>query len=60
MAANRPGVKDASLTFEIETVSGEGAKQLRDEQARAIRDLLVWVREQRSSHEPLEPRPRSH
>jgi hypothetical protein len=36
-----------SFTFEIETVRGEESRHLRKEQARAIRDLLMWVREQR-------------
>jgi hypothetical protein len=44
------------FTFEIEVVAGEEGRELALEQARAIRELLVWVREQRTrnrkSHRP--------
>lgn len=35
------------FVFEIEVLTGEEGRQLRLEQARAIRDLLLWVRSQR-------------
>lgn len=35
------------FVFEIEVLTGEEGGQLRLEQARAIRDLLLWVRSQR-------------
>lgn len=37
------------FVFEIEVLTGEEGRQLRMEQARAIRDLLLWVRSQRRS-----------
>jgi hypothetical protein len=44
------------FTFEVEVVSGEEGRALALEQARAIRELLLWVREQRTrnkrSHRP--------
>jgi hypothetical protein len=35
------------FVFEIEVLTGKEGRQLRMEQARAIRDLLLWVRSQR-------------
>jgi hypothetical protein len=35
------------FVFEIEVLTGEEGGQLRLEQARAIRDLLLWVRSRR-------------
>ncbi|MCA1701760.1 MAG: hypothetical protein LC808_00195 [Actinobacteria bacterium] len=51
----RPG---PGFTFEIEVVSGEEGREVALEQARAVRELLLWVREQRTqnkkSHRPAE------
>lgn len=47
--AKRPGRcgGEIEFMFELEVLSGEEGRQLRLEQARAIRDLLLWVRKQR-------------
>lgn len=39
------------FSFEIEGISGEEGRALALEQARAIRELLLWVREQRTRNE---------
>lgn len=36
--------------FEVEVIKGEEGKHLALEQARAIAQLLLWVRSQRRSH----------
>jgi hypothetical protein len=41
--------EDIGFSFEIRVVSGEEGRYLRLEQAQAIRALLFWMREQRSS-----------
>lgn len=38
---------ELEFTFEVEVFGGEEGKELRREQARAIRNLLLWVRQQR-------------
>jgi hypothetical protein len=42
----RPPDPVPELVFEIEIVSGEEGRRLRMAQAEAIRDLLVWIREE--------------
>ena len=42
----RPPDPDPGLVFEVEIVSGEEGRRLRMAQAEAIRDLLVWIREE--------------
>jgi hypothetical protein len=37
---------DPEFVFEVEVVSGEEGRRLRMGQAEAIRDLLVWIREE--------------
>lgn len=43
----RPGPE---FMFEVEVIDGEEGKHLALEQARAIAQLLLWVRSQRRSH----------
>lgn len=38
------------FTFRIKTVSGEEGEALAMEQARAVRELLLWVRSQRRTN----------
>ena len=41
----RPPIR---FEFEVKVVSGEEGRELRLEQARAIRELLMWFHEQRA------------
>lgn len=49
MKRSRNAKQEIDFTFEIQVVSGEEGKQLRLEQARAIRAFLMWMREQRGN-----------
>lgn len=40
---------EPGFTFEIEVISGEEGRELRLEQARAIREFLLWLRCERAS-----------
>lgn len=40
---------EPEFTFEIELISGEEGRELRLEQARAIRELLLWSRSRRAA-----------
>ena len=50
----RPG---PGFTFEIEVIRGEEGKHLALQQARAIAQLLLWVRSQRRSHSGQRAKP---
>lgn len=40
--------KEIAFDFEVEVIGGEEGRQLRLEQARAIREILMWLHENRA------------